>query len=783
MPKRNVFISYSHKNKQYLDELLPFLQSVPGIADVVWFDTQKITIGDKFHDEIQQALRESRVAILLLSEHFLTSKYIAQHELPFLIKEADKRDLELGCLYLTKIPEATLTQIPELKSRIGANSPDNPLDKLPEGERKTIYAKLADWVADQFKDHAKRPFRFLRHRQGSRYELAITIRKQRDHWQHSFSLPDAPDFEKPKLDYPPLELLSEYSVRGEDLFQLLFGSDEQESGAILGAAFDAGAVADPTRDALRVRLLTDDDRLCALPWTEIAYRGRPLHQVGWTVELHADIGPGFPEYPSHTCLFPGKVVLLASRDTADAAHFQDLLHFFQRSWPKNLTPAFVASAQALRSELRAGSTRLVYYFGPATRNGLLLEGAHEDEQFLPWAELSELLSGTRSVSAVFLNLLGESSRAAIPESRILLQGTKAVLMQCSERAASSSAAKAALDWLRNVLTGEQLDPVVTLHRHRHGLAVAWTCYSSWRTVAPQQLEHPDLVDLLLDRRRQRAELLQAKEDFYTFRARRIYHAVTLGSRCCQVSNFPNTASQHLKLYGRKDHEVVIHHTLQVTPGLTDAKRVDDTIRRQLRIEARGSFVSALLRQETSFGSDFWFLILGWTLSKPLANAETGTRLIHAVTDWCHTRLGEDIAQVPRDINVRVISVLALESSSDDITAELENTVTELSERYDDEDAFHTGELDRLGGVRRQDLTHYFQDTQICHCDDRYRKDFPRLLLGGRTEMPFEEAVKTIKRGDPDNWGNLYEELKTMTDAGDWPPTDYDTDFWERDDER
>jgi hypothetical protein len=183
---------------------------------------------------------------------------------------------------------------------------------------------------------------------------------------------------------------------------------------------------------------------------------------------------------------------------------------------------------------------------------------------LPWAELAGLLQETRSVSALFLNLLGESSRAAVPEGRALLQGTKTVLFLCGERAAASAAAKAALGWWRDVLTGERLDPVVALHRHRHGLAVAWTKYSSWRTVAPQRLEHPDLVDLLLDRRRQRAELLQAKEDFYIFRARRIYHTVALGSRGCRVGDFPNTAGQHLKLYGRKDREVVIQHRLHVT---------------------------------------------------------------------------------------------------------------------------------------------------------------------------------------------------------------------------
>src|SRR4030095_7453552 len=56
-------------------------------------------------------------------------------------------------------------------------------------------------------------------------------------------------------------------------------------------------------------------------------------------------------------------------------------------------------------------------------------------------------------------------------------------------------------------------------------AVVWTRYASWQTVAPHRISMPELVNLLLDRRSQRAELAQAKNDFYTFQRRRIYQAV------------------------------------------------------------------------------------------------------------------------------------------------------------------------------------------------------------------------------------------------------------------
>src|SRR5207244_1617820 len=131
---------------------------------------------------------------------------------------------------------------------------------------------------------------------------------------------------------------------------------------------------------------------------------------------------------------------------------------------------------------------------------------------------------------VFLNLLGAAGFDAIPLGRHLLAGAMAVLLQCNEHIAVPATARAGLDWLHSVfVASERLDPVVALHQHQHGQVAAWTRYSRWQTMAPQRIEMPDLVNLLLDRRSQRAELSHAKDEFYTFKTRRIYHAVALGT--------------------------------------------------------------------------------------------------------------------------------------------------------------------------------------------------------------------------------------------------------------
>ena len=89
------------RGRAYREALRPVLQAVPSIGGVLWFDERDIDIGDEFHPKIQQALAESRVGILLLSNRFLTSEYITQHELPYLLQQAEQRTLRLGCLYVT----------------------------------------------------------------------------------------------------------------------------------------------------------------------------------------------------------------------------------------------------------------------------------------------------------------------------------------------------------------------------------------------------------------------------------------------------------------------------------------------------------------------------------------------------------------------------------------------------------------------------------------------------------------------------------------------------------
>ena len=165
-----------------------------------------------------------------------------------------------------------------------------------------------------------------------------------------------------------------------------------------------------------------------------------------------------------------------------------------------------------------------------------------------------------------------------------------------------------------------------------------------------------MVNLLLDRRSQRAELSTAQHEFYTLKNRCIYQAIAFGTAGCRVTEFPAMASQHLR-NNTREQEIFLHRSFQIPAKLDTVQRVDDLVCQQLGIATRQSVLSALLRQETVRVTDFWFPVLGWVVQQPLEDAGAGVRLVRIIAEWCRTRLLQDIQAGTQQANVRVISVV------------------------------------------------------------------------------------------------------------------------------
>jgi len=88
-----VFISYSHKNEKEKDQLLTHLGVLEeeGVIDL-WIDT-KILPGEVRKEEIRKAIAQARVAILLVSANFLSSKEILDTQVPLVLRLRESKGL------------------------------------------------------------------------------------------------------------------------------------------------------------------------------------------------------------------------------------------------------------------------------------------------------------------------------------------------------------------------------------------------------------------------------------------------------------------------------------------------------------------------------------------------------------------------------------------------------------------------------------------------------------------------------------------------------------------
>ncbi len=81
-----IFISYAHEDEGFKDELVVMLASMQrrGIIDA-WQD-RRIEAGEEWYWAIQRAMKDCDIAILLVSNHFLASRFIQDEEVPRLLQ-------------------------------------------------------------------------------------------------------------------------------------------------------------------------------------------------------------------------------------------------------------------------------------------------------------------------------------------------------------------------------------------------------------------------------------------------------------------------------------------------------------------------------------------------------------------------------------------------------------------------------------------------------------------------------------------------------------------------
>jgi Leucine-rich repeat (LRR) protein len=139
-----VFISYSHVDREWLDKLQVMLKPLIRMRKISLWADNAIQAGAKWKTEIEQALASAKVALLLVTPSFLASDFIAEHELPPLLRAAKTEGLTILWVAVSH----SMYKETEVANYQAANEPARPLDSLSHSEQNRALVNICEQVIE-----------------------------------------------------------------------------------------------------------------------------------------------------------------------------------------------------------------------------------------------------------------------------------------------------------------------------------------------------------------------------------------------------------------------------------------------------------------------------------------------------------------------------------------------------------------------------------------------------------------------------------------------------------
>lgn len=155
--KPTVFISYSRADKAWKDRLVRHLHVLSAYGLVDTWEDSRITTGSKWRREIEQAMGQASVAILLVSADFLSSKFVLNTEIPRLLERRKDDGLRIIPILVAPCDWEAIEWLATIQFHADAR----PMLGCSEHETEEIFAAIAKEIrrlsADGLLAKANRP--------------------------------------------------------------------------------------------------------------------------------------------------------------------------------------------------------------------------------------------------------------------------------------------------------------------------------------------------------------------------------------------------------------------------------------------------------------------------------------------------------------------------------------------------------------------------------------------------------------------------------------------------
>jgi hypothetical protein len=135
-----IFISYSRADARTLKRLQVHLKPLERQYPITIWDDTRMRAGSRWREELADAIRTARVAVLLISADFLASEFIVENELPPLLAAAKA----LGTVILPVIlSPCRYDSTPGLSEFQALNDPARPLSGMTRNKQEELLVQVA----------------------------------------------------------------------------------------------------------------------------------------------------------------------------------------------------------------------------------------------------------------------------------------------------------------------------------------------------------------------------------------------------------------------------------------------------------------------------------------------------------------------------------------------------------------------------------------------------------------------------------------------------------------
>lgn len=143
----NLFISYSHEDAKYKENIIKFLSPLTRSATIHHWDDDKIRLGKEWDNEIKEAFESSRIILLLISADFFDSEYIMEKELKWALEKHHDKDQNVSVIPIY-IRECLLDE--NITKLQGIPGTDNPISSFEDKDK--AYTLVAKKIASHVKE-------------------------------------------------------------------------------------------------------------------------------------------------------------------------------------------------------------------------------------------------------------------------------------------------------------------------------------------------------------------------------------------------------------------------------------------------------------------------------------------------------------------------------------------------------------------------------------------------------------------------------------------------------